>query len=148
MTRGGVAVAAHDLTYCYRRPGDDDVRVLDGLELDLRAGERLAVTGRSGAGKSTFLALLGGLERIQSGRLEVGDLDVSALDGDALAAYRGTTVGFVFQHFGLLGTLTGLENVELAMAVASIPRSERASAPVRCWRPSDWGTVRATFPRH
>ena len=125
MTTGGVAVAAHDLTYRYRRPGDDDVCVLDGLELELRAGERLAVTGRSGVGKSTLLALLGGLERIQSGRLEVGGLDVSVLDGDALAAYRGSTVGFVFQHFGLLGTLTALENVELAMAVASMPRSER-----------------------
>jgi ABC-type lipoprotein export system ATPase subunit len=127
VSGGGVAVAAHGLTYRYRRPGDEDVRVLDGLDLELQAGERLAVTGRSGAGKTTLLALLGGLERIQSGRLEVGDVDVSALDGDALAAYRGTTVGFVFQHFGLLGTLTALENVELAMAVASLPRAERTA---------------------
>jgi ABC-type lipoprotein export system ATPase subunit len=122
---GGVAVSAHGLTYDYRRRGEDDVRVLDGLDLTLRAGERLAVTGRSGAGKTTLLALLGGLERMQAGRLEVGDIDVSSLDGDALAAYRGSTVGFVFQHFGLLGTLTALENVELAMAVASLPRTER-----------------------
>ncbi len=122
---GGVAVSAHGLTYDYRRRGEDDVRVLDGLDLDLRAGERLAVTGRSGAGKTTLLALLGGLERMQVGQLEVGDADVTALDGDALAAYRGSTIGFVFQHFGLLGTLTALENVELAMAVASIPRAER-----------------------
>jgi ABC-type lipoprotein export system ATPase subunit len=122
---GGVAVSAQGLTYDYRRRGEDDVRVLDGLDLTLRAGERLAVTGRSGAGKTTLLALLGGLERMQAGRLEVGDTDVSALDGDALAAYRGSTIGFVFQHFGLLGTLTALENVELAMAVASLPRAER-----------------------
>ncbi len=122
---GGVAVSAQGLTYDYRRRGEDDVRVLDGLDLTLRAGERLAVTGRSGAGKTTLLALLGGLERMQAGRLEVGDIDVSALDGDALAAYRGSTIGFVFQHFGLLGTLTALENVELAMAVASLPRAER-----------------------
>jgi ABC-type lipoprotein export system ATPase subunit len=122
---GGVAVSAQHLTYDYRRRGEDDVRVLDGLDLTLRAGERLAVTGRSGAGKTTLLALLGGLERMQSGRLEVGDIDVSGLDGDALAAYRGSTIGFVFQHFGLLGTLTALENVELAMAVASLPRVER-----------------------
>ncbi len=123
---GGVAVSAQGLTYAYRRRGEDDVRVLDGLDLTLRAGERLAVTGRSGAGKTTLLALLGGLERIQAGRLEVGDVDVSALDGDALAAYRGSTIGFVFQHFGLLGTLTALENIELATAVASFPRVERA----------------------
>jgi ABC-type lipoprotein export system ATPase subunit len=122
---GGVAVSAQGLTYDYQRRGEEDVRVLDGLDLTLRAGERLAVTGRSGAGKTTLLALLGGLERMQDGRLEVGDVDVSALDGDALAAYRGSTIGFVFQHFGLLGTLTALENVELAMAVASLPRAER-----------------------
>ena len=122
---GGVAVSAQGLTYDYRRRGEEDVRVLDGLDLTLRAGERLAVTGRSGAGKTTLLALLGGLEPMQAGLLEVGDTDVSALDGDALAAYRGSTIGFVFQHFGLLGTLTALENVELAMAVASLPRAER-----------------------
>jgi putative ABC transport system ATP-binding protein len=122
----GVAVRAAALTYDYRRPGESDVRVLEDLELDLRAGERIAVTGRSGAGKTTLLALLGGLERLQAGRLQVGEVDVDELDGDALAAYRGTTVGFVFQHFGLLGTLTAQENVELAMAVASLRRRERS----------------------
>lgn len=122
---GGVAVSAHGITYDYRRHGEDDVRVLDDLELELAAGERLAVTGRSGAGKSTLLALLGGLEQPQTGRLQVGDVDLAQLGGDALAAFRGSTIGFVFQHFGLLGTLTAQENVELAMAVASLPRVAR-----------------------
>ncbi len=126
----GVAVSVHALTYDYHRRGEEDVRVLEGLDLELAAGERLAVTGRSGAGKSTLLALLGGLEQLQTGRLQVGDVDVAALDGDALAAFRGSTVGFVFQHFGLLGTLTAQENVELAMAVASLPRARRAERAV------------------
>jgi putative ABC transport system ATP-binding protein len=123
----GVAVSARDLTYEYRRRGEDAVRVLAGLDLEMRAGERIAVTGRSGAGKTTLLALLGGLERLPAGRLQVGGADVSDLDSDALARYRGTTIGFVFQHFGLLGTLTAQENVELAMAVASVPRAQRAA---------------------
>jgi putative ABC transport system ATP-binding protein len=121
----GVAVSARELSYDYRRRGEEDVRVLDGLELELAAGERLAVTGRSGAGKTTLLALLGGLERLQAGRLQVGDIDLAQLDGDALAAFRGSTIGFVFQHFGLLGTLTAQENIELAMSVASLPRAGR-----------------------
>ncbi len=121
----GVAVSARGLAHRYRRRGDADVRVLEDLDLELHAGERIAITGRSGAGKSTLLALLGGLERLQAGELRVGDVDVAGLDGDALSRFRGQTVGFVFQHFGLLGTLTAQENIELAMAVASLPRSQR-----------------------
>ncbi len=132
----GVAVSARDLTYEYRRRGEDAVPVLAGLDLEMRAGERIAVTGRSGAGKTTLLALLGGLERLPAGRLQVGGVDVSELDGDALARYRGTTIGFVFQHFGLLGTLTAQENVELAMAVASISRAARRRPSARAPRRS------------
>ncbi len=124
--RDGVAVSAHQLGYVYQRRDEGDVQVLEGLDLELEAGERVAITGRSGAGKSTLLALLGGLEQLQAGTLDVGGVDVAALNGDALAAFRGSTVGFVFQHFGLLGTLTAQENVELAMAVASHARTERA----------------------
>jgi putative ABC transport system ATP-binding protein len=124
--RDGVAVSAHRLSYVYQRRDEGDVQVLDDLDLELDAGERVAITGRSGAGKSTLLALLGGLEQLQAGTLDVGGVDVAALNGDALAAFRGSTIGFVFQHFGLLGTLTAQENVELAMAVASHGRAERA----------------------
>ena len=121
----GVAIEARALTHAYPGHGDDDVVVLECVDLTLAAGERIAITGRSGAGKTTLLALLGGLERLQHGSLRVGIDDLSALDGDSLAAYRRETVGFVFQHFGLLGSLTALENVELAMAVASTPRRRR-----------------------
>ena len=123
----GVPIEARGLTHGYHRNGRQDVVVLDSVDLELEAGQRIAITGRSGAGKTTLLALLGGLERLQQGSLRVGGDDLSTLDGDALAAYRRTTVGFVFQHFGLLGSLTALENVELAMAVASLPRRQRSN---------------------
>jgi len=123
----GVAIEARALTHGYHRSGHTDVVVLEDVDLVLEAGERVAISGRSGAGKTTLLALLGGLERPQRGSLRVGDDDLSTLDGDALAAYRRKTVGFVFQHFGLLGSLTALENVELAMAVASTPRRRRST---------------------
>lgn len=122
----GVAIEARAVTHGYVRSDGSGVAVLEALDLDLAAGERVAITGRSGAGKTTLLALLGGLERIQHGSVCVGSDDLSELDGDALASYRRNTVGFVFQHFGLLGSLTALENVELAMAVASVPRRRRS----------------------
>ena len=99
--------------------------VLDDLDLDVPAGGYVALVGASGAGKTTLLALLGGLERVQSGTLTVGEHDVAALTGDDLAAYRRLTVGFVFQHFGLLDALTAVENVELAAVLAGEPPSQR-----------------------
>ncbi len=122
----GVTIAARGLTHGYQRPGQPGILVLDCVDVGLHAGERVAVTGRSGAGKTTLLALLGGLEPLQQGSLRVGDDDLAKLDGDALAEYRRATVGFVFQHFGLLGSLTALENVQLAMAVAGVPRRQSA----------------------
>src|SRR4051794_24042151 len=104
--------------------------VLAGLDLDVPAGSHVSLTGPSGSGKSTLLSLLGGLERPQGGTVVVGDHDLSTLAGDGLAAYRRTTVGFVFQHFGLLDTLTAAENVELALTLAGVRggrRSRRAA---------------------
>jgi ABC-type lipoprotein export system ATPase subunit len=101
------------------------VTVLDCLDLDLPARGYLALMGASGAGKSTALALIGGLERPQRGEVVVGGQDLGRLSGDALAAYRRRTIGFVFQHFGLLDTLTAQENIELAMALDGVARDER-----------------------
>ena len=89
------------------------------------AGGHVALTGPSGAGKSTLLALLGGLERPQTGTVRVGEVDLGELTGDALAAYRRETVGFVFQHFGLLEALTAQENVELAATLSGRRAGER-----------------------
>lgn len=99
--------------------------VLADVDLNLEAGEHLAVMGPSGAGKSTLLALIGGLDAVQAGSIRVGDQLVERLRGAELAAYRRRTVGFVFQHFGLLEALSARENVELAMALAGVPPAER-----------------------
>ena len=89
------------------------LRVLDGLDLDLEAGELVAVTGRSGSGKSTLLNVVGGLDRVDGGLVEVAGVRVDRASERALAPLRRDRIGFVFQAFHLLPELTGLENVLL-----------------------------------
>jgi putative ABC transport system ATP-binding protein len=120
----GAAVTVRGLRHAYPT-ARGSLTVLDGLDLDIDAGAYVALTGPSGSGKSTLLAILGGLERPQAGRVEVGGGDLSALTGDDLAAHRRALVGFVFQHFGLVETLTAAENVELACALAGMGRAAR-----------------------
>jgi putative ABC transport system ATP-binding protein len=120
----GVAVEVRALAHRYET-GTGALTVLDGVDLDLSAGGYLAVTGRSGAGKSTLLAVLGGLERPTSGSVHIGGVDLARVHGRALADYRRTTVGFVFQHFGLLDHLTAQENIELAATLEGVGRRAR-----------------------
>jgi ABC-type lipoprotein export system ATPase subunit len=120
----GVGVGAHRLGHAYRRP-EGSISVLEDIDLDIAAGDYVALSGPSGAGKSTLLSLLGGLERPVTGHISVGDVNVTGLAGDGLAAYRRKTVGFVFQHFGLLETLSASENVEIACTLAGLSRARR-----------------------
>jgi putative ABC transport system ATP-binding protein len=131
MERGvGVDIRVRGLSHVYdTREGR--VPVLAELDLDVAPSEFVAITGPSGVGKTTLLSVLGGLERPQSGSVIVGGVDLARLRGDGLAAYRRTTVGFVFQDFGLLGTMTAQENVELALMFAGTRgrnRAKRAAA--------------------
>jgi putative ABC transport system ATP-binding protein len=121
---GGVAISVRGLTHRYRAP-EGTLVVLDDVDLDVPAGGYVVVTGPSGAGKSTLLSVLGGLEPLQEGAASIGDVDLAGLGGDELAAYRQATVGFVFQHFGLLEALTAAENVELAGTLAGVRPGER-----------------------
>jgi putative ABC transport system ATP-binding protein len=124
----GVVITLRGLRHTYRT-SDGPLTVLGGLDLDVPDGGYAAVTGPSGAGKTTLLALLGGLEKPQDGRVEVGGQDLTGLSGDGLAAYRRATVGFVFQHFGLLETLTAAQNIELAGTLSgATPADRRARA--------------------
>jgi putative ABC transport system ATP-binding protein len=120
----GCAVRIRGLTHRYRGTRSPVV-ALSNIDLDIPAGGHVALMGPSGAGKSTLLSLVGGLDRPQTGELRVGGHDLAGLAGDALATYRRTTVGFVFQHFGLLDLLSARENVELALALAGVPLRER-----------------------
>ena len=87
--------------------------ILDGIELEINQGESVAIVGASGSGKTTLLGILAGLDVASSGRVTLVDADLTELDEEARALVRGEHIGFVFQSFQLLGSLTALENVML-----------------------------------
>jgi putative ABC transport system ATP-binding protein len=97
--------------------GDHELKALDGIDMTLEEGEFIVVLGPSGAGKSTLLNLLGGLDSPTSGKIYVRGRDISELKGDELAEYRAGTVGFVFQFYNLVPTLTVRENVALVKEI-------------------------------
>ncbi len=105
-------VEMKDVTRVYTS-GDHELKALDGVNLSLQEGKFIVVLGPSGAGKSTLLNLLGGLDSPTSGAIEVEGKDISKLSGDELAEYRASTIGFVFQFYNLIPTLTVYENVGL-----------------------------------
>jgi putative ABC transport system ATP-binding protein len=107
--------------------GDEMVRALDGFNTIIEAGELLAIMGPSGSGKSTLLYLLGGLDRPTEGRIWVNGIEISALEENALALYRRQEIGFIFQSFHLIPTMTALENVALPMVFAGISERERGA---------------------
>ena len=87
--------------------------ILDGIDLEIKQGETVAIVGASGSGKTTLLGILAGLDEASAGRVILVDEEISSLDEEARAKVRGLHVGFVFQSFQLLGSLTALENVML-----------------------------------
>jgi putative ABC transport system ATP-binding protein len=120
----GAAIQVQDLAH--RFPGvAAPLTILNDLHLQVEPGDHVALVGPSGAGKSTLLALLGGLEPPQAGTVIVDGQDLATLSGDGLADFRRRTVGFVFQHFGLLDTLTAAENIELAVMLDGVGRRDR-----------------------
>ena len=117
-------VGIRDLVKEYRR-GAEVVRVLDGLSLEIAAGDFVALMGPSGSGKSTLLNLIGGIDRPTSGVLEVDGLRVDQLSDAALARWRADHVGFVFQMYNLLPVLSAERNVELPLLLTTLARAER-----------------------
>ncbi len=98
--------------------GDQPLTILHPLDLAVPAGQFLAVTGPSGSGKSTLLGLIAGLDSPTSGRIAIDGTDITALGEDALARLRGGKIGFVFQFFHLIPSLTAFENVLVPMEIA------------------------------
>ncbi|SCX91891.1 putative ABC transport system ATP-binding protein [Nonlabens sp. Hel1_33_55] len=105
--------------------GQEEVKVLKGIDLDIKRGDYVAFMGPSGSGKSTFMNLLGCLDTPTSGTYRLNGTDVSSLSDDQLADIRNTEIGFVFQTFNLLPRTTALDNVALPMIYAGMSKKDR-----------------------
>ena len=117
-------VEIRDLKKSYRR-GEHVVPVLENITFDIQKGEFVALMGPSGSGKSTLLNLIAGIDKVDSGSIRVGSIEITELSETELAHWRATHVGFIFQFYNLIPVLTAFENVELPLHLAQITRKER-----------------------
>ncbi|HEX8391089.1 MAG TPA: ABC transporter ATP-binding protein [Longimicrobium sp.] len=117
---GPPALAAHGVTKAYVGGDGTPIRVLDGVDLEVHAGEMVSVIGASGSGKSTLLQVIGALDRPDAGDVSIGGERIAGMKDEALARLRGRTVGFVFQFHHLLREFSALENVMMPQLVAGV----------------------------
>jgi putative ABC transport system ATP-binding protein len=117
-------VAIRGLSKHYIR-GEQVIPVLVNIELDIAAGEYIALMGPSGSGKSTLLNLIAGIDKPSAGEIRVAGIDIALLDEAALAAWRASHVGFIFQFYNLMPVLTAFENVELPLLLTPMSRRDR-----------------------
>src|SRR5829696_662162 len=120
----GHVIEAQELSKSYRL-GGRTVAALESVSLRIEEGEYIAVTGPFGSGKTTLMKLLGCLDRPSTGRYQLDGVDLASLSADRLAQIRNQTIGFLFQSFLLLPQSTAIENVEIPLAYAGVPRAER-----------------------
>jgi len=125
-SRGTVAIRSEDLCRHYRM-GENVIRAVDGVSLEIHSGEFVALLGSSGSGKSSILNLIAGLDRPTSGSVVVKERDLAKLSREELAKYRLRVVGMVFQSFNLIPSMTVTENVELPLRFAEVDRGRRDS---------------------
>jgi putative ABC transport system ATP-binding protein len=119
-----VLVEIRDLAKSYRR-GSEAIRVFEGVNLDIREGEFLALMGPSGSGKSTLLNIVAGLDSPTAGRVIIDGQDITGMNGKQLAAWRSTHIGFIFQFYNLLPVLTAAQNVELPLLLTKLSKRDR-----------------------
>ena len=119
-----VAVQTVSITRQYKR-GSITVPALNGIDLTVRKGEIVGIIGPSGSGKTTLLNMVGGLDRPSHGKVLIDNVDLSTFNDDQLSDYRLHKVGFIFQFYNLIPTMTALENVEVPMNLAKMPKVER-----------------------
>lgn len=124
MSADAPIVMIRDLSKSYCR-GDQIIPVLDNLSLDIPAGEFLALMGPSGSGKSTLLNLIAGIDRADSGQIEIAGINIRPLSERELARWRAGHIGFIFQFYNLIPVLTAFENVELPLLLTDLPSSQR-----------------------
>jgi putative ABC transport system ATP-binding protein len=122
--KGDAMIRIRDLTRRYQT-GDQEIRALDGISLDIAEGEFVAIMGASGSGKSTLMNIVGCLDTPTSGSYEFENLPLERYEDEALAKIRNQKIGFVFQSFNLLPRTSASENVELPMLYAGVPPAER-----------------------
>jgi putative ABC transport system ATP-binding protein len=120
----GLDVKVNNLVKAYRI-GKIEVQALRGLNMDVNAGEFIAIIGPSGSGKTTLLNVLGGLDTATAGTVQVGNVDLTSMNPTQLVDYRRETVGHIFQTLNLISTLTATENIELPMIARGVSRGKR-----------------------
>jgi putative ABC transport system ATP-binding protein len=123
-SNGAHLIEMHELTRVYQL-GPQEIYALRGVDLIINRGEYVAIMGPSGSGKSTLMNIIGCLDRPSAGKYILDGTAVETMGDDELAAVRNKKIGFVFQTFNLLARTTALQNVELPLVYAKIPRAER-----------------------
>ena len=116
--------------YKIYNPGENEVRALDGVSLTIEEGEFVAIIGQSGSGKSTLMNMLGMLDTCTSGEYYMDGIDVSHMTDDELSEIRNKKIGFIFQGFNLISSLTAKGNVELPLVYRGMKRAEREKLSV------------------
>jgi len=124
MSEVDAIVSIENVRKTYKRD-TQEIKVLDGLSLQVPAGEFVALMGPSGSGKTTLLNLIAGIDRPTSGKVIVAGTNVGSLSENALAQWRSRSVGFIFQFYNLIPVLSALENVELPLLLTHLSKSER-----------------------
>jgi len=117
-------IRIRELSKSYQR-GGQHIPVLLDIQLDVMAGDFIALMGPSGSGKSTLLNLIAGIDQPSSGRIEIGGIDIASLSEGQLADWRARNVGFIFQFYNLLPVLTAFENVELPLLLTDLSARQR-----------------------
>ena len=117
-------IRARNLTKVYRL-GGGDVHALRGIDIDIEEAEYVAIMGASGSGKSTFMNLIGALDKPSGGELSIGGESLLKRNDDYLAGFRNRMIGFVFQQFNLLARTSALNNVALPLLYSGMPASKR-----------------------
>ncbi|MEZ7847485.1 MAG: ABC transporter ATP-binding protein [Polaromonas sp.] len=117
-------IRIRELSKSYQR-GGQHIPVLLDIQLDVMAGDFIALMGPSGSGKSTLLNLIAGIDQPSSGRIEIGGVDIASLSEGQLADWRARNVGFIFQFYNLLPVLTAFENVELPLLLTDLSARQR-----------------------
>lgn len=123
VPRRDCSVMAKRVTKLYHI-GGETIRALDGVDLNIYAGEYLSIMGPSGSGKTTLFNAIGGLSAPTSGSVFIDDVDVAQLDANELAWMRCRKIGYIFQNYNIINVLTALENVQLPMLFAGVPPDE------------------------